>query len=56
MSIVLMSDPRVAAIPVADNGAPLADVRAGGEPLRTRLPAPLRTLLNHPTNREPHTA
>ncbi|WP_329096733.1 M15 family metallopeptidase [Streptomyces sp. NBC_01439] len=31
MSIVLMSDPRVAAIPVADNGEPLADVRAGGE-------------------------
>ncbi|MFG2483392.1 M15 family metallopeptidase [Streptomyces virginiae] len=31
MSIVLMSDPRVAAIPVADNGEPLADVRAYGE-------------------------
>ncbi|MFJ6783844.1 M15 family metallopeptidase [Streptomyces yangpuensis] len=31
MSIVLMSDPRVAAIPVTDNGDPLADVRAGGE-------------------------
>ncbi|MFJ8011089.1 M15 family metallopeptidase [Streptomyces sp. NPDC096339] len=30
MNIVLMSDPRVAAIPVADNGEPLADVRAGG--------------------------
>lgn len=28
MSIVLMSDPRVAAIPVAENGDPLADVRA----------------------------
>ncbi|GAA0324625.1 M15 family metallopeptidase [Streptomyces polychromogenes] len=31
MSIVLMSDPRVAAIPVSDNGEPLADVRSGGE-------------------------
>ncbi|MEU3402901.1 M15 family metallopeptidase [Streptomyces sp. NPDC006670] len=31
MSIVLMSDPRVAAMPVADNGEPLADVRASGE-------------------------
>ncbi|MFJ3728219.1 M15 family metallopeptidase [Streptomyces sp. NPDC090045] len=31
MSIVLMSDPRVAAIPVAENGEPLADIRAGGE-------------------------
>ncbi|MEV7616112.1 M15 family metallopeptidase [Streptomyces sp. NPDC089799] len=31
MSIILMSDPRVAAISVADNGEPLADVRAGGE-------------------------
>ncbi|MEU9035048.1 M15 family metallopeptidase [Streptomyces sp. NPDC048352] len=31
MTIVLMSDPRVTAIPVADNGQPLADVRAGGQ-------------------------
>ncbi|MER7509367.1 M15 family metallopeptidase [Streptomyces lavendulae] len=31
MSIVLMSDPQVAAIPVADNGEQLADVRANGE-------------------------
>ncbi|MEU4360228.1 M15 family metallopeptidase [Streptomyces virginiae] len=31
MSIVLMSDPQVAAIPVAENGEPLADVWAGGE-------------------------
>ncbi|WP_374777088.1 M15 family metallopeptidase [Streptomyces sp. NBC_01310] len=30
MSIVLMSDPKVAAIPVADHGERLADVRAGG--------------------------
>ncbi|MCX4807672.1 MULTISPECIES: M15 family metallopeptidase [unclassified Streptomyces] len=31
MSIVLMSDPRVAAIPVAENGEPLADARASGD-------------------------
>lgn len=31
MSIILMSDPRVAAIPVVDNGEPLADVRGGGK-------------------------
>ncbi|GAA2630318.1 M15 family metallopeptidase [Streptomyces spororaveus] len=29
MSIVLMSDPKVAAIPVADNGERLTDIRAG---------------------------
>ncbi|MFB6478903.1 M15 family metallopeptidase [Streptomyces virginiae] len=31
MSVVLMSDPRVAAIPVVENGEPLADVRDGGD-------------------------
>ncbi|WP_328786522.1 M15 family metallopeptidase [Streptomyces sp. NBC_00273] len=30
MSVVLMSDPRIAAIPVVENGEPLADARAGG--------------------------
>ncbi|MCX4961304.1 M15 family metallopeptidase [Streptomyces virginiae] len=30
MSIILLSDPRVAAVPVAENGEPLVDIRADG--------------------------
>ncbi|MGW7583097.1 hypothetical protein ACWGKU_35535 [Kitasatospora sp. NPDC054768] len=41
--IILMSDPKVAAVPVQDCGERLSDVRSGGGPTPTtslRVPAP----------------